>query len=116
MIEILSQSALASVQDLGRFSAFRWGVGTAGAMDGLALICGNVLLGNDDDAAGIEHGAPALGTWENDTLVLQYELTQFGFSRQIYTVAAGEYLLTLQNSREGKEWSTFLEGRYQRIR
>jgi hypothetical protein len=67
------------------------------------------------DSSGIEHGAPALGTWENDTLVLQYELTQFGFSRQIYTVAAGEYLLTLQNSRDGKEWSTFLEGRYRRV-
>lgn len=54
MIEIISQSALASVQDLGRFGAFRWGVGTAGAMDRLALACGNILLGNDDDAAGIE--------------------------------------------------------------
>jgi len=54
MIEILSQSAFASVQDLGRFSAYRWGVGTAGAMDRLALACGNILLGNDDDAAGIE--------------------------------------------------------------
>lgn len=54
MIEILSQSALASVQDLGRFSAFRWGVGTAGAMDRLALVCGNILLGNEDNAAAIE--------------------------------------------------------------
>jgi len=54
MIEILSQSAFASVQDLGRFSAFRWGVGTAGAMDRLALVAGNILLGNPDDAAGIE--------------------------------------------------------------
>ena len=54
MIEILSQSAFASVQDLGRFSALRWGVGTAGAMDRLALLCGNILLGNADDAAGIE--------------------------------------------------------------
>ena len=54
MIEILSRSALASVQDLGRFTAFRWGVGTAGAMDRLALVCGNILLGNDDNAAGIE--------------------------------------------------------------
>lgn len=54
MIEILSQSAFASVQDLGRFSAVRWGVGTAGAMDRLALLCGNILLGNADEAAGIE--------------------------------------------------------------
>ncbi len=54
MIEILSQSAFASVQDLGRFEAARWGVGTAGAMDRLALLCGNLLLGNPDGAAGIE--------------------------------------------------------------
>ncbi len=54
MIEILSQSAFASVQDLGRFEAVRWGVGTAGAMDRLALVAGNLLLGNADDAAGVE--------------------------------------------------------------
>ena len=54
MIEILSQSALATVQDLGRFGALRWGVGTAGAMDRLALACGNLLLGNAEGAAAIE--------------------------------------------------------------
>jgi biotin-dependent carboxylase-like uncharacterized protein len=54
VIEILSQTAFASVQDLGRFEAVRWGVGTAGAMDRLALLAGNILLGNPDGAAGIE--------------------------------------------------------------
>lgn len=54
MIEILSQSAFASVQDLGRFEAVRWGVGVAGAMDRLALVAGNLLLGNPDAAAGVE--------------------------------------------------------------
>jgi biotin-dependent carboxylase-like uncharacterized protein len=54
MIEILSTSALATVQDLGRAGALRWGVGTSGAMDPLALAAGNLLLGNDDGAAGIE--------------------------------------------------------------
>jgi 5-oxoprolinase (ATP-hydrolysing) subunit C len=54
MIEILSTSALATVQDLGREGALRWGVGTSGAMDPLALAAGNLLLGNDDAAAGIE--------------------------------------------------------------
>jgi biotin-dependent carboxylase-like uncharacterized protein len=54
MIEILSQSALATVQDLGRVGALRWGVGTAGAMDRLALVCGNLLLGNPEGAAAIE--------------------------------------------------------------
>ena len=54
MIEILSSSALATVQDLGRLGALRWGVGTSGAMDPLALAAGNLLLGNDEGAAGIE--------------------------------------------------------------
>ncbi|GAB7550202.1 5-oxoprolinase subunit C family protein [Cupriavidus sp. 8B] len=54
MIEILSASALATVQDLGRLGALRWGVGTSGAMDPLALAAGNLLLGNDEGVAGIE--------------------------------------------------------------
>jgi len=54
MIEILSASALATVQDLGRLGALRWGVGTSGAMDPLALAAGNLLLGNDVDAAAVE--------------------------------------------------------------
>ena len=54
MIEILSASALATVQDLGRSDALRWGVGTAGAMDPLALAAGNILLGNDAGAAAVE--------------------------------------------------------------
>ncbi|WP_406854971.1 biotin-dependent carboxyltransferase family protein [Alsobacter sp. KACC 23698] len=54
MIEILSGAPLATVQDLGRLGALRWGVGYAGAMDPLALICGNLLLGNDRNAAAIE--------------------------------------------------------------
>ncbi|MEP6875007.1 MAG: biotin-dependent carboxyltransferase family protein, partial [Burkholderiales bacterium] len=54
MIEILSASALATVQDLGRAGALRWGVGTSGAMDPLALAAGNLLLGNDEGAAAVE--------------------------------------------------------------
>ena len=54
MIEILSASALATVQDLGRTGALQWGVGTSGAMDPLALAAGNLLLGNDEGAAAIE--------------------------------------------------------------
>ncbi|NRF67703.1 biotin-dependent carboxyltransferase family protein [Aquincola sp. S2] len=54
MIQILSTGALATVQDLGREGALRWGVGSSGAMDPLALAAGNILLGNDDGAAGIE--------------------------------------------------------------
>lgn len=54
MIEIISGSPLASVQDLGRFGFYRDGVGRAGAMDAVALAIGNTLLGNDANAAGVE--------------------------------------------------------------
>jgi biotin-dependent carboxylase-like uncharacterized protein len=54
MIEVLSSAALATVQDLGRDGCLRWGVGTAGAMDPLALAAGNLLLGNDENDAAIE--------------------------------------------------------------
>lgn len=54
MIEILSATALATVQDFGRFGSLGYGVGTSGAMDPLALALGNVLLANPEDAAAIE--------------------------------------------------------------
>lgn len=54
MIEILSVRGPASIQDLGRLDQYRFGVGTSGAMDDLALRAGNILLANDDNAAGIE--------------------------------------------------------------
>lgn len=54
MIEILSAGTLSTVQDLGRTGYRRYGVGTAGAMDRLALQVGNFMLGNAPDAAGIE--------------------------------------------------------------
>lgn len=54
MIEVLSSAALATVQDMGRTGSLRWGVGTSGAMDRLALAAGNLLLGNEADAAAIE--------------------------------------------------------------
>ncbi len=54
MIEVLSSSALATVQDLGRFGAFKWGVGSSGAMDPLALAAGNLLVGNPVGAVAIE--------------------------------------------------------------
>jgi biotin-dependent carboxylase-like uncharacterized protein len=54
MIEILTPGALATVQDLGRAGALGWGVGVSGAMDGMALAAGNILLGNAEQAAAIE--------------------------------------------------------------
>ena len=54
MIELLRAGALSTVQDLGRTGYRRFGVGTAGAMDRLALEAGNRMLGNPPSAAGVE--------------------------------------------------------------
>ena len=54
MIEVVSTLALNTVQDLGRFGARHYGVSTSGVMDPVAFVVGNVLLGNPDNAAGIE--------------------------------------------------------------
>lgn len=54
MIEILSTLPLNTVQDLGRFGSRHYGVSTSGAMDPVAFIVGNILVGNSDNAAAIE--------------------------------------------------------------
>lgn len=54
MIEVLSSGALNLVQDLGRQGHLSIGVSRSGAMDSLALSLANLLVGNDEAAAGIE--------------------------------------------------------------
>ncbi|WP_167383636.1 biotin-dependent carboxyltransferase family protein [Bordetella genomosp. 12] len=54
MIELLTDSRLSSVQDLGRSGGMHLGVGRAGAMDTLALRVGNWLVGGQGDEAAIE--------------------------------------------------------------
>lgn len=54
MIEVLASGPLVSIQDQGRSGLRRFGISSAGAMDGLALAIGNILVGNDPGAAAIE--------------------------------------------------------------
>lgn len=54
MIEILSNGALNLIQDLGRRGHLGIGVSRGGAMDSMALSLANALVGNDEDAAGVE--------------------------------------------------------------
>jgi 5-oxoprolinase (ATP-hydrolysing) subunit C len=54
MITILKAAVQTTVQDLGRHGLRHLGVGAAGAMDRLALMIGNYLVGNTEDAAGLE--------------------------------------------------------------
>src|SRR4029079_1387237 len=45
---------LTSVQDLGRTGSRQFGVSTSGALDPFALRVANLLVGNDEGAAGLE--------------------------------------------------------------
>jgi antagonist of KipI len=45
---------LTSVQDLGRTGFRQFGVSPSGALDSFALRVANLLVGNDEDAAGLE--------------------------------------------------------------
>ncbi|HYQ55182.1 MAG TPA: biotin-dependent carboxyltransferase family protein [Pseudomonas sp.] len=54
MIEVLSSGALNLVQDLGRPGCMAIGVSRSGAMDAPALMIANWLVGNHENAAGLE--------------------------------------------------------------
>ena len=54
MIEVLDPAGHATVQDAGRLGHRHVGIGSNGAMDGLALATANLMLGNSHDAAAIE--------------------------------------------------------------
>ncbi len=52
--DVLEAGGLTTVQDLGRYGFQRYGVPVSGAMDGFALRVANLLVGNDEGAAGLE--------------------------------------------------------------
>lgn len=53
-MKVLAPGLLTTVQDLGRMGFAKQGVSPSGAMDGYALRAANLLVGNDEDAAGLE--------------------------------------------------------------
>jgi biotin-dependent carboxylase-like uncharacterized protein len=53
-LEIKEPGLLTTVQDLGRYGYQRFGVPVSGAMDTFSLKTGNLLVGNDEGAAGLE--------------------------------------------------------------
>jgi biotin-dependent carboxylase-like uncharacterized protein len=53
-IRVLSPGFQTTVQDLGRFGYADLGISASGAADALALRAGNLLVGNAENAAGIE--------------------------------------------------------------
>ena len=53
-INVISSGILTTVQDLGRPGYYHLGIPIGGAMDRLALRSANLLVGNPEDAAGLE--------------------------------------------------------------
>ncbi|WLR52140.1 biotin-dependent carboxyltransferase family protein [Bacillus tianshenii] len=54
LFDVLKAGMLTTVQDRGRYGYQEYGVGPAGAMDEFSLQLGNILLGNERNAAGLE--------------------------------------------------------------
>lgn len=53
-LQIINPGLLTTIQDLGRPGYFHLGIPIGGAMDRLAMIAANRLVGNAEDAAGLE--------------------------------------------------------------
>ena len=53
-VEIVTPGLYTTVQDLGRTGYYNQGLPPSGAMDVYSLIAGNLLVGNPEDAAGLE--------------------------------------------------------------
>ena len=53
-VKVLHPGLATTVQDLGRPGYFHLGIPIGGAMDRLAMRSANLLVGNDEDAAGLE--------------------------------------------------------------
>jgi len=54
MLKVIEPGLLTTVQDLGRFGWYHIGMPPSGAMDNFAFRVANLLVGNAEDAAGLE--------------------------------------------------------------
>src|SRR4030095_12697608 len=63
---------LTSVQDLGRTGFRQVGVSTSGALDSFALRVANLLVGNDEGAAGLEITLGGLQLWFEDERIVAW--------------------------------------------
>jgi antagonist of KipI len=60
-VKVLAPGLLTTVQDLGRVGFAKQGVSPSGAMDGNALRAANLLVGNNESAAGLEITSGGVG-------------------------------------------------------
>jgi hypothetical protein len=66
------------------------------------------------DSMGFPPRAPARGSWDGDTLVLQ-DQHPMGHTRYTYRFESPDrYTMRLENSLDGEKWQPFIEGTYTR--
>ena len=53
-VNVMKPGLLTTIQDMGRPGYFHLGIPIGGAMDRMALRTANLLVGNDEGAAGLE--------------------------------------------------------------
>lgn len=71
-MKVLSAAYGTTVQDCGRFAYRHFGVGTAGALDTSALRLANLLVGNEETAAGLEVASGTLRLQIRDNRLLAW--------------------------------------------
>ncbi len=92
---MLSPGQLTTVQDLGRFHYAHFGVSASGAADPLALRAGNLLVGNAENAAGIEMTLVGANLEFESAAVVALTGSDFGSGAPVwkpFEVKAGEVL------------------------
>ena len=82
-------SFLTSVQDLGRTGFRQFGVSTSGALDPFALRVANLLVGNDEGAAGLEITLGGLQLRFNDEQIVAWCGGEFDVRTGSRTLPAG---------------------------
>ena len=65
------------------------------------------------DSTGFIPRGPATGSWHGDDLTLEHE-TEMGHARYVWTLGDGEFRMQIQNSQDGTNWTTLLDGTYAR--
>ena len=66
------------------------------------------------DSIGVAASIAKRGTWEDNKLTFEHE-TPMGHARYTYVLEGeGRYLFRIENSKDGKEWTPFMEGSYRR--
>lgn len=91
-IEVLKPGLSTTVQDLGRIGYYDVGIPPSGALDQYSLLAANLLVGNPDDAAGLE---------------CVYLGPQLRFTAPTVVAVTGAQMTPRINGEERPQWESF---------